>query len=156
MHAKLRRVNWIPELSSHRRVVVSADGSLQLVPFELLREPGRALVGSLLDTHVLSYFPSAGVLSMLRTRTTTAAPQMVLAIGSSPDPSTPSGAAPSGPPIRGIYDIDASHLRPLPLATEEARFVGTAFGERASRVLVRDEATEEALKAGRVSDYRVR
>lgn len=124
----------IPELSSHRRVIVSADSSLQQVPFELLGDPGRESAGPLLDTHVVSYTPSAGVLSMLRKRTTTAAPQMVLAIGSSPDPNATSGASPSGPPTRGVYDVDASHLRPLPLATEEARFVGTAFGERASRV----------------------
>jgi hypothetical protein len=54
----------IRELSSHRRVIISAEGILQQVPFELLEHAppsGRRL----LDTHVVSYTPSAGILAML-------------------------------------------------------------------------------------------
>ena len=86
----------IGELSSHRRVIISAEGSLQQVPFELLEHapPSRR---RLLDTHVVSYTPSAGILVMLRTRT--ASPpgmRMALAVGASPEPA-PVGTSGSSP-----------------------------------------------------------
>ena len=47
------------ELATHARLIISADGILQQVPFELLEPPspgGRRL----LDTHVVSYTVNAG------------------------------------------------------------------------------------------------
>ena len=51
--------------------------------------------------------------------------------------------------------MNAAQLRPLPLAVEEVEAVRTAFGARQSEVLVRDAATETAVKAQPLSDYRV-
>jgi CHAT domain-containing protein len=54
-----------------------------------------------------------------------------------------------------VYDLDATQLRPLPLAAEEAEAVGAAFGTRVSQVLVKDAATEAAVKQLPLADYRI-
>jgi CHAT domain-containing protein len=146
----------LPELASHRRVVVCAEGSLQQVPFELLA-PGSANARSLLETHVVSYTPSAAIFAMLRTQgVPRAASRMALAVGASPDlPQSASNSSSSSSVTRGVYDLDATQLRPLPLAAEEAQFVGDAFGAKQSHVLVKEAATESALKAEPLAEYRV-
>jgi CHAT domain-containing protein/tetratricopeptide (TPR) repeat protein len=147
-------LSGLRELSSHRRLIISAEGSLQQVPFELLDRPS-ANRQRLLETHVVSYTPSASILVMLRTR---AAPVQAgrgaLAVAASPANSGTNG--PSGSlGTNGIYDLNAAQLRPLPLAVEEAEAVRSAFGAGATHVLVRDTATEAAVKAQPLGDYRV-
>ena len=144
------------ELPSHRRVVISAEGSLQQVPFELLELPspnGRRL----LDTHVVSYTPSAAILAMLRTRAgSPVGGRMAFAVGASPEAAAAGTNGPTaGPVTRGVYDLDATQLRPLPLAAEEAESVRAALGASGSQVLVKDAATEAAVKAQPLADYRV-
>jgi len=144
------------ELPSRRRVVISAEGSLQQVPFELLELPspnGRRL----LDTHVVSYTPSATILAMLRTRAgSPVGGRMAFAVGASPEAAVAGTNWPTaGPVTRGVYDLDASQLRPLPLAAEEAESVRAALGASGSQVLVKDAATEAAVKAQPLADYRV-
>jgi CHAT domain-containing protein len=51
--------------------------------------------------------------------------------------------------------LDASKLPALPLATEEARFVGDVFGDRQSVVLVDASATESAVKSQPLADFRI-
>ncbi|MGB2712985.1 MAG: CHAT domain-containing protein, partial [Vicinamibacterales bacterium] len=51
--------------------------------------------------------------------------------------------------------LNAAQLRPLPLAVEEAEAVRTAFGAGATQVLLRDAATEAAVKAQPLSEYGV-
>ncbi|HXH23968.1 MAG TPA: CHAT domain-containing protein [Vicinamibacterales bacterium] len=143
------------ELPTHRRLIISAEGSLQQVPFELLEHPS-ANRQRLLETHVVSYTPSASILVMLRTR---AAPvqtdRRALAVASSPPVNMGTNGASGSLGTNGIYDLNAAQLRPLPLAAEEAEAVRTAFGAGASHVLVRDAATEAAVKAQPLGDYRV-
>ena len=144
------------ELPSHRRVVISAEGILQQVPFELLELPspnGRRL----LDTHVVSYTPSAAILAMLRTRAgSRVGGRMAFAVGASPEAAVAGTSGPTaGPVTRGVYDLDATQLRALPLAAEEAESVRTALGASGSQVLVKDAATEAAVKAQPLADYRV-
>lgn len=146
----------VRELSTHRRVVISAEGSLQQVPFELLEPSPNSR--RLLDTHVVSYTPSAGILTMLRSRagSTSAAGRMALAVGASPDvPVAGTNGPRAGPVTRGVYDLDATQLRPLPLAAEEAESVRAAFGAGRSQVLVKDAATEAAIKSQPLVEYRV-
>jgi CHAT domain-containing protein len=142
------------ELSSHRRLIISAEGSLQQVPFELLEHPSSNRQ-RLLETHVVSYTPSASILAMLRTRPTSVQTgRGALAVAASPasaDPKGPSGSLGTN----GIYDLNAAQLRPLPLAVEEAEAVRTAFGAGATHVLLRDTATEAAVKAQPLGEYRV-
>src|SRR3954469_18049211 len=146
----------IRELSSHRRVVVSAESGLQQVPFELLQEPSPNS-RRLLETHVVSYTPSAGILTMLRTHVSSpVAGRMALAVGASPEVAgTGTNGSAAGQVTRGVYDFDATQLRPLPLAAEEAESVRAAFGTNRSVVLVKEAATEAAIKAQPLVEYRV-
>jgi hypothetical protein len=138
----------IPELSSHRRLIVATEGSLQQVPFELLPQ-GESSSRRLLETHVVSYTPSGSILAILRSRSLPiSGRRIVLAIGASPEVSaaTPQTSA------RSVYDLDASKLAPLRLAAEEARSVAAAFGDRDSDVLVNDAAMiEHRRRYGRCS-----
>jgi CHAT domain-containing protein len=147
----------IPNLGRFSRLLVSADGATHLVPFDLLVSPsGKAL----LDTHVVSHIPSASTLVALRNRTSkvSATTQMALAVGASPAGPPSSGARPNvsrDAITRGIYDIDAERLRPLPSAADEARVVLSAFPGRPSKVLVGDDATEHAVKTQSLDAFRV-
>lgn len=142
-------LSGINELDTHRRLIVSADGSLQQVPFELLPFGAQR---RLLDSHVVSYTQSASVLTMLRSRTAVGlAPRVALAVGASPTGVPASGARVT----RDVYDLDLSKLSPLPLATDEARAVGAAFGTGESLVVVDEAATEARLKAEPLADFRV-
>ena len=148
-------LSGLGELDTHRRLIISAEGILQQVPFELLAPPSAAR-RRLLETHVVSYTPSASILVMLRTRP--APPQVgrgVLAVAASPAPNAGSDGVSGSFGTNGIYDVNAAQLRPLPMAAEEAEAVRTAFGARESQVLVRDAATEAAVKALPLADYRV-
>lgn len=139
----------ISELRARKRLVVSVEGTLQQVPFELLPVgPAR-----LLDTHVVSYTQSAAVLVLLRSRSATSLTgRLALGVGSS---LAQAASAQSGPATRGVYDLDLSKLAPLPLAADEARFVGAAFGGSSSIALVGDAATEGAFKQQPLADFRV-
>lgn len=58
----------MPELRGRSRLLVSPDGELHHVPFDLLVLNERRL----LDSHVVSYVPSGEVLAMLRTKASSA------------------------------------------------------------------------------------
>lgn len=146
----------IPNLGRFTRLLLSADGATHLVPFDLLVPPsGRPL----LETHVVSHIPSASTLVALRNRTLKESPtQMALAVGASPADSTSSGARPNlarEATTRGVYDVDAERLRPLPSAADEARVVLSAFPGRRSTALVGNEATEHAVKAQALATFRL-
>jgi CHAT domain-containing protein/tetratricopeptide (TPR) repeat protein len=147
----------IPELAGHRRVIVSPDGPLHQLPFELLTSGGKRL----LDTHVVSYTPSGSVLAILRKRGAEARPtRAALAISASPKESSGqangSGAgSPTRDVPRGVYDLDLAKLPPLPSANDEARSVGQTLGATASTVLLGEAATELELKRQPLDQYRV-
>lgn len=138
----------MPELRSRSRLLVSPDGALHHVPFDLLDLNSRRL----LDTHVVSYVPSGEVLATLRSRTQPPADRPVLAVSAS----FGGKAAPAAKGLtRNVFDLDPSKLRPLPSADDEARSVGTTLGAEASAVLIDAAATEDALKRQPLADYRV-
>ena len=150
-------LNRIPEIAARKRVVVSADGDLHQLPFEVLvTESGKPL----LDSHVISYVPSGSVLVVLRSRQTQSARlTAALAISASPttpiaNPSSTGTESPFGAIARGVYDLEATQLPALPSANDEARSVGAAFGPT-STVLLGDSATELELKKQPLQDYRV-
>jgi CHAT domain-containing protein/predicted negative regulator of RcsB-dependent stress response len=145
----------VRELAPHRRLVISAEGILQQVPFELLEHPSSNRQ-RLLETHVVSYTPSASILVMLRTRPASVQTgRAALAVAASPPANSGTSGASGSLGTNGIYDVNAAQLRPLPLAVEEAEAVRLALGAGASHVLVRDAATEAAVKAQPLGDYRV-
>jgi CHAT domain-containing protein len=140
----------VSELAHTARVIISPDGELHEVPFELLPYDSDR---SMLETHVVSYVPSGSVLSVLRARTGDNSPaRTALAVSASSDgPPIPAGT--SGI-TRAVYDFDGSQLRPLPSANDEARAVVTILGGTAT-ALVGDAATESAIKQQPLGDYDV-
>jgi CHAT domain-containing protein len=140
----------LKELDGRTRVILSPDGELHQVPFELLPGPtGRRL----LETHVLSYIPSGSVLTVLREREAAAWPtRTVLAVSASPEGEA--RATNTKPITRSVYDMDGTQLRPLPYANDEARAIGTILGGGAT-VLLDDSAKELALKQQPLQEYRV-
>lgn len=147
----------ISELTTHKRVIVSADAELHSIPIELLvTTAGKRLV----ESHVVSYVPSASVLAILRSQEPgERSRRVVLAVSASPDGSksvrpTTASTAPGSVP-RGIYDLDATQLSPLPLANDEARAVVTTLGARRSTLLIGDSATEHELKRQALNEYAV-
>jgi CHAT domain-containing protein len=142
-----------PELANHNRLIVSPDGDLHQVPFEVL---ARASAQPLIRTHVVSYVPSGSVLAILRSRTDSSQPpQMALAL-SAWSPNDGRGTAATGKPIsRGVYDLELSKLAPLPSADDEARAAGTLLDPARSTVLLGAAATELAVKQAPLRDYDV-
>jgi CHAT domain-containing protein len=149
----------IPELARHRRVIVSPDGELHQLPFELLpASSGQAL----LHSHVVSYTPSGSVLAILRNRAAQpTVTRVALAVSASPDATGPDGTATASTASvlrdvpRGVYDLDVARLPSLPSANAEARSVGTTLGADVSTVLIGEASTELALKRQPLQDYRV-
>lgn len=149
----------ISELRTHKRVIVSADGELHLVPIEVfVTASGKRLVQS----HVVSYVPSASVLAILRNQEPGQRPRRnALAVSASPEPvraGQPSPSTATSAPVsvaRGVYDLDATQLPPLPSANDEARAVVRTLGEARSTLLIGDSANEQELKRLRLQEYGV-
>jgi CHAT domain-containing protein/Tfp pilus assembly protein PilF len=148
----------VPEISRKGRLIVSPDGDLHQLPFELLLDPSGK---RLLDTHVVSYIPSGSVLTILRSRQSQGQPHRVaLAVSASQSAekalqSNGSAQLPLGAISRGVYDLDGAALSPLPSADDEARSVAATLGGPGTTVLLGDSATERALKQQPLGEYRV-
>lgn len=139
----------IKELPSHRALIVSPDAELHHVPFEVLATNTGPM---LLDSHAVSYAPSAAVLLHVRSLRRAAHARHALAVSASPkDPAVPPT---TGAVVRGVFDLDGAQLRPLPSANDEARAVAAALGDR-STLLLADAATEPAIKQLPLQQYRV-
>jgi CHAT domain-containing protein len=115
----------IPETLKKSRIIVIPDGVLTKVPFEVLVGPqGR----SLLESHVLTYAPSATVLTLLRQNVSVNAQKMtILAVAGSSEPSA-SAVTPQARVQPGIYDVGGASLPALPAAEEEADAVAKILG----------------------------
>jgi CHAT domain-containing protein len=83
----------------------------------------------------------------------------VLAISTSPTAEMPANSTNAPQPVgaigRGVYDVDASKLPPLPSANDEARSVGAALGPSTSTILLGESATELELKRQPLREYKV-
>lgn len=141
----------LPELRTRRRLILSPDGELHQVPFELLSPEG----GRLLDSHVISYVPSGSVLVLLRSGGVRPAPgRRVLAVSASPTDKA-SLISSAKAVTRGVYDLDPGQLRPLPSADDEARSVASILGSTNATVLLGERATEAELKRLPLREFQV-
>jgi CHAT domain-containing protein/tetratricopeptide (TPR) repeat protein len=132
----------VPLLGDARRVFISPDGALNLVPFAALQdENGRYLV----ESHEISYLTSGRDLIRLRERAPESRRALIVA---NPDFGTPAGS-PGGTDAPAARTIDLSRARftPLPGTAAEA----TALGELIPGAEVRTgrEATEATLRGVR-------
>ena len=120
----------VREVGSATRLIISPDGLLHSVPFELLVMGGGR---PLLESHVVSYTPSGSVLAVLRGRTRRAATRSALAVSATTD--ARGVPEPGGAPLeRNVYQTQLAALRPLPSATDEAKSVVTIVGAESGTI----------------------
>lgn len=119
-----------------RRMIVIPEGRLTYLPFELLAYPEGGLLG---ERHVVSYAPSATVLSQLRASAPVRADGTFLGIG---DPVLPAVGGEAPPPL---WPMPGESFSQLPGTRRELRAIAEVFGEHA-RVLTGATATEAAIK----------
>jgi CHAT domain-containing protein/Tfp pilus assembly protein PilF len=123
-----------------RRLLVSPDGALNLVPFAaLVDEHGRYLV----ERYAISHLTSGRDLLRLGERAESAQPALILA-GPDFEAVIAAAALPQGPERTRAVDLANPSFRPLPGAEEEARAIGRMLP--GSVVLTRERATKAALE----------
>lgn len=128
------------ELRRATRLILSPDSMLYRLPFEALIAPSTG--GGeryLVETHAVSYTPSAAVLANLRRRRAAPNPagRSFLGIG---QPETASGPDPESV---------------IPYAAEEVQRVGALFAPEKRRLLVGAAADERSVKEARLSEFRM-
>ncbi|HEV3041192.1 MAG TPA: CHAT domain-containing protein [Candidatus Angelobacter sp.] len=139
-----------------QRLIVAADGALRRIPFEALRNPdGRYLIQS----HTITYIPSATVLQAIRNSRGSHRPSPpLLAIGNVPYEDQALFDANQNPVkaavLRGLYDLVGVRLKSLPQSREEVIAIGRKIGGDAVLLLGRS-ATESNFKAQPLSDFKI-
>jgi CHAT domain-containing protein len=141
------------------KIIVIPDGKLNLLPFDALKDQnGRYIV----ESHVLTYSPSASVLQLLRkSESRKPAEKSLLAVGdvvySGQAIMTPQGIlshesrADNG---SDFSNLKASTLPNLPGTREEITAVAEIVGGP-DQVLLANNATESAFKAQQLAEYRI-
>lgn len=140
----------IGELRQRARLVISPDGNLHGIPFELLSTGNQRL----LDSHIVSYAPSGAVLTLLRQAGArqSVGERRVLSVSASLDGGNQIASVKTV--SRNTYDLDPTKLRPLPAADDEVRSVGQLFGP-ISTVLTGTAASEHEIKRMPLDNFRV-
>lgn len=133
----------IPGLATKTRAIIVPDGELNRFPFETLTTSTGV---RFLESHAVSYSPSATALYLIRRRLQSGAQNAVLAVAASPDAQPPSGPSQFGKVARGIYDVDGAALPSLPAAKAEAQMTVETMASAANRLLIGADSTESALK----------
>jgi len=144
--------------TSTTNLVVVPDGKLHLLPFDALRDDKGKYV---LESHVVTYTPSATVLHLLRkSHERESADRSFLGVG---------GVPYSGPIVQNeiksrnqsktvaaadFADLQAQSLVDLPGSQEEITGVAEVIGG-ANQLLLGNDATESAFKALPLGQYRV-
>ncbi len=141
----------IAEYRQKSRVIIVPDGRLGFIPFDaLIDSDGKYSI----QTHTISYVPSATVLFLLRNARRGEAASPLLAIGNSNVGGTQ--ASSFGSNARGIFDLakPVSELGALPSVDSEVREIARTVGS-GSDVLIGSDASEAAFKDRDLAKYRV-
>ncbi len=153
---KAKTIPFVVLTSNEERRI--GDGKLNLLPFDALRDSqGRYF----LESHVVTYAPSATVLYLLRQHSSDRATRDFLGVGgvvySSPTVSTGGGdgsMAPKASIVADFFGLDAVAFPDLPGSTQEV--VDAAGIIKGSNQLLLDRnATEAAFKALPLADFRI-
>lgn len=143
-------------LKGAKRLFISTDGNLSLVPFEILRCPdGRALVEEVLLSYVASgrdvtafggAREAAGKALLMGNPAFDLGPgekaQVLRKFGLAPDPV--GAATGAGPGMRGV-DLSRLRFSPLPATADEVAEVSRILGTEGAEVHTGPEALEEVL-----------
>jgi CHAT domain-containing protein len=150
----------IPNSLRLKNLVIVPDGILNDLPYDALQRPNGRYV---IQSHVISYAPSATVLCYLRNRRREHQPGMAfLGIGDVPYDMEPKPAQ-SGMKhslmafvARGMYDISGNHLYALPETRDELILASQALDDPKQTVLLLGiKATEARFKSEPLSDFRI-
>lgn len=139
-----------------KRIVIVPDGALHAFPFDALVAQGGK---DLIEEHVVSFTPSATVLSLLRSRTVFASQRLpalaVGAVGIAEGDQLSADGKTRTRTTRGFFDTSPSTSIPtLPATDREVESVRAAFGNR-SVVLKRGTATESRFKRQPLERFRI-
>ena len=136
--------------TQYSRVIIVPDGNLHLLPFDSFI---NVQAQSLVETHVVTYAPSATSFYLLRTLPTPSeARKPLLAVGGIPSdrkPKTPKQYA-----TRSLFTLEAKKIDYLTQTTAEIRTISQLFPDDAV-VLEGKRATEAALKSQPLEEFRI-
>jgi CHAT domain-containing protein len=137
--------------SKHHLVVVP-DGKLHILPFDALKDAKGKYV---LESHVVTYAPSATVIDLLRkVRNPDLAELNFLGVGGVSYSSKAIAAVDRGPGVADFFGIDPVAFSNLPGSRQEVTSVaGMVPGP--AKILVDTTATEANFKSQALSAYRV-
>jgi len=150
----------IPSDDQKLRMVVIPDGPLHNVPFECLEDAsGRYLV----ESHIVSYAPSATALCLLKGEHGSHAPQLAyLGVGGVPyrSEAVPAHGESMGGHImraasRGLFDLAGLDLNNLPASRDEVIETSRILAQPNSVLLTGSHATETAFKHEPLAEFKV-
>jgi len=139
---------------------VIPDGQLHNLPFECLQDAaGRYLV----ESHIVSYAPSATALYLLKGEHRSHAPELAyLGVGGVPYRSEavpPNGESMSGHIVRaasrGLFDLAGLELSNLPGSRDEVIDTSRILAQPSSVLLTGSQATEAAFKHEPLGDFKI-
>jgi CHAT domain-containing protein len=148
----------VPESLRPQRLVIILYGSLSNLPFDALQDGDGHYV---IDSHIVSYAPSATVLFFLRNRETTPAPDMAfLGVGDVPYDYEPKSTTKRGALMhflsRGVYGLSGSHLYDLPDSRQELIDADQALGQpQRSVLLMGKDATESRFVSEPLGEFKI-
>jgi CHAT domain-containing protein len=138
----------IRELSTKKSLIIVPDGKLGYIPFDALTDHnGKYLI----ESHTVSYAPSATVLYLLRSLKRPEPHSLLLAIGSANRTSSTTSSFSRA--AHGLFDIEPpSQFRALPAVDMEVHEIGAAIP--GTKTLAGSSASEAEFKANNLSEYR--
>ena len=134
------------------RLVVVPDGKLHLLPFDGLRDSqGRYI----LESHIVTYAPSATVLHLLRqTHPSEPLPMSLVAVGGAVYSGTVRGKTPAENAAADFFGLDAVTFPKLPGSKQEVQSIG-GIVRGPNQLLLETDATEAAFKALPLEKFRM-
>jgi CHAT domain-containing protein len=138
------------------KLIVVPDGKLNILPFDALRNSeGKYL----LESHVVTYAPSATVLYLLRSHRASEGPtRNFLGVGgvaySSPVQDGNSSSAANASNVADFFGVNAVRFPDLPGSTQEV-VEASAIIRGSSQLLLNRDATEAAFKALPLGNFRI-
>ena len=152
----------VPDLKKTPRITIVADGKLHMLPFESLVGPDAE---HLIVSHLVGYTPSATVLFLMRTETAAKRGSLpflgigdvrVLSLAKRRDamPTVTFPRSSQEEKDRPALPLKPVRLTPLPASRDEVMALSELIGTKSVQLLG-EEATEAALKAQPLSEFRI-
>jgi CHAT domain-containing protein len=133
------------------RLIVVPDGKLNLLPFDALRDSDGRYV---LESHVVTYAPSATVLHLLRRDPAEGSPLGLVAVGGA----IYSGSAVSRTPVElaaaDLFGLDGVTFPKLPGSKQEIHSIDNII-RGSNKLLFDSDATEAGFKAMPLESFRL-